>query len=471
MRFFDLIRMSLLNLWRRKLRTFLTVLGVLIGTTSIVVMMSIGIGQREYMENSITNLQSLTNITIQSYGMYGPGGMSDNGGSKAKKLNDEAVREISAIPHVRFVSPVLSTSVFLKKGAYEAQIQIEAYSREYLQDMNWNIVKGEFFLDAEDSDYPLAIGDKVGFQFYNPKGTDFYMFGEENGDPPVDMFEEPVFAIYDTEAYWSSRYSDPNSPPVAAPKKYILQADAVIGPLPGVEWSPYSYSAYTELEAFKEYLKTVFRGKAWPNQPKTKSGRSTGEILYSSLIVKSDDIKNTQDILETVNSMGYQGYSDVQYIQQMQDQAQRSQLLLGGIGAISLIVAAIGIANTMMMSIYERTKEIGVFKVLGCSLGNIRNLFLLESGFIGLIGGIFGVILSYGLSYAINTSTSGEGGGLLGGMMGMGMGMGDGQKLSIIPVELALAALVFGVIVGMLSGLMPALRAMRLSPLEAIRTQ
>ena len=83
-------------------------------------------------------------------------------------------------------------------------------------------------------------------------------------------------------------------------------------------------------------------------------------------------------------------------------QSSMIQAVLGGIGAVSLFVAAIGIANTMMMSIYERTKEIGVMKVLGCDMGNIRNMFLIESGFIGFMGGVAGILLSYSISVVIN---------------------------------------------------------------------
>ena len=82
------------------------------------------------------------------------------------------------------------------------------------------------------------------------------------------------------------------------------------------------------------------------------------------------------------------------------------QAVLGGIGAVSLFVAAIGIANTMMMSIYERTKEIGVMKVLGCDMGNIRSMFLIESGFIGFMGGVLGALLSYGVSVIVNRFVS-----------------------------------------------------------------
>ena len=126
---------------------------------------------------------------------------------------------------------------------------------------------------------------------------------------------------------------------------------------------------------------------------------------------------------------------------------------------MALLVAAIGIANTMMMSIYERTKEIGVMKVIGCSLGNIRQLFLLEAAFIGLIGGIAGNILSLILSAVINLLVSGE------------ALLGVPGNISYIPLWLMLASAGFAVLVGMAAGYFPAVRAMKLSPLAAIRNE
>ena len=113
----------------------------------------------------------------------------------------------------------------------------------------------------------------------------------------------------------------------------------------------------------------------------------------------------------------------------------------------------------MMMSIYERTREIGVLKVLGCALGDIRSMFLIEAGFIGLMGGAAGLLLSYGVSSLINKF-------LGSGLMGMGGGSGD---ISRIPMWLS--AVGFAIVIGMLAGLFPALRAMKLSPLAAIRNE
>ena len=126
-------------------------------------------------------------------------------------------------------------------------------------------------------------------------------------------------------------------------------------------------------------------------------------------------------------------------------------------------MAAIGIANTMMMSIYERTKEIGVIKVLGCSLSNIRTLFLMEAAFIGFIGGVLGLVLSYGISWVLNRF----GASFMGGFMYVS---GDATA-SYIPLWLSGVALVFAMLIGMIAGFFPALRAMKLSPLAAIRSE
>ena len=110
----------------------------------------------------------------------------------------------------------------------------------------------------------------------------------------------------------------------------------------------------------------------------------------------------------------------------------------------------------MMMSIYERTKEIGIMKVLGCDLRNIQMMFLMEAGFIGLIGGLVGLVFSFGVSIVINKIVA---------------SMGNMMTLSYIPPWLALLSLVFAILVGMVAGFFPSLRAMRLSPLAAIRNE
>lgn len=175
--------------------------------------------------------------------------------------------------------------------------------------------------------------------------------------------------------------------------------------------------------------------------------------------------KSTDDVLaikETIEDMGYGASTLMDGLSVMQESSKQTQMLLGGIGGVSLLVAAIGIMNTMMMSIYERTKEIGIIKVLGCRMSNIAGMFLTEAAYIGLFGGALGVGVSYGLSALLNVLFSG-------GSMDMS-GTGAGM-MSVIPVWLAMFAMVFSIAVAALSGMYPAWRAMRLSALSAIRSE
>ena len=177
------------------------------------------------------------------------------------------------------------------------------------------------------------------------------------------------------------------------------------------------------------------------------------------MTVTVDDAENVDTVLTSIQDLGYQAYSNKEWLDQMEQQFKIIEAVLGGIGAVSLLVAAIGITNTMTMSTYERTKEIGVIKVLGCSLGNIRMLFLSEAAMIGLLGGILGLLFSGVVSIILNM------------ILGPLMELGDNVKVSQIPIWLGVSAIIFATLIGMVAGFFPAQRATKLSPLAAIRTE
>jgi len=179
---------------------------------------------------------------------------------------------------------------------------------------------------------------------------------------------------------------------------------------------------------------------------------------YDTVLVKCEDTSHVTKVQQAIEDMGYGAHSLQDSLEMQQESARQTQALLGGIGGVALLVAAIGIMNTMMMSIYERTKEIGIIKVLGCRMGNILALFLTESAYIGLFGGAVGLGISYLLSFLLNTLLFG-GGGEMGGLA------------STIPVWLSMGGVAFSIAVAMLSGLYPAVKAMRLSALAAIRSE
>ena len=451
MRFLDLLTMSINNLRRRKVRTALTVLGVVIGTASVVVMVSLGIGLNALMMEMYSSYGSMTAIEIYNYGNNGNNGTNDN----PLYLTDDTVKEFLRIPHVTSASPVLETNVILKQGVYETNTSINGVTREFME----QIPLGQGKLpDPKSTDMEFIYGNAVVQWFQNSKTGKGYWDTQEL--PDIDYMNKPMFVIFDTDAYYQSRSGGSgDGTPVKAPKKYLIRTAGVVEG--GIDdYNSYAYGVYTDIDQLKTQLKKIYKKNPIPGQPTNKKGKPYSYFIYNQAYVYVDDMENVTAVQKAITDMGFQANSQMEWIEQSQQTYNMIQLVLGGIGAISLFVAAIGIANTMMMSIYERTKEIGVIQVLGCDLRTIRNMFLLESGFIGFMGGVIGVAISYGIGFIMNH------------FLGIGQIMtGQAGNISRIPLWLAAAAVVFAIFVGMAAGFFPSLRAMHLSPLAAIRNE
>lgn len=454
MRFFDLLGMSISNLWKRKLRTVLTVLGVVIGVTSIVVMVALGNGLKESMLESFESYSSITQIRIYQGRNYNSSGEQ----TEEKLLSDAVVEEISNMEHVVSVMPLLEVQALAKTGKYMGWLNLRGVTKEELADLKLEFAQGG--MPDSDTQLQLIYGNSVLTDFYIEKsGT--YVYWDTGKAPDIDLMEDVIYLIFDTDAYWNSKSGSSGTEPVKPPKKYLSQAAGVMaGKID--EWSRHSSSVYCNIDALKLQLHNAFKKKQIPGQPTRKNGKPYNEIFYSSLTVQVDDMKNVQELTNMLNNAGYNAQSDMEWIQSNLDQMNTIQAVLGAIGAVAMLVAAISITNTMMMSIYERTKEIGVMKVIGCNIRNIQALFLLEAGFIGFLGGIIGLLFSYGLSFVINKL-------LASGMADM-IGSASGN-ICRIPLWLAPAAIGFAIVIGMVAGFIPSLRAMRLSPLAAIRNE
>ena len=475
MRWSDLLRMSINSLKRRKLRTFLTVLGVVIGTASIVVMISLGLGLQESMYAEVEKNGGTTGLTVtgrQEGAMESSGSSGDASGEKEKKyVTDDLIKELRSLEHVKSVEPVLNLSAVAIKGKYEGSLELCGMTPEGLKSLNLELEAGGKLPDGNSAQLELVYGNAVLTNFYD-KGTGkaYWDTGEV---PDIDLKNDNLFLVLDQDGYYQSQNTpgggaadsggessgsgDQGKQPQTAPKKYVVKGSGVVAG--GIDsYNTDSFKVYCDLDKLREYLKKEFRGRVIPGQPSTKSGKPYSKFVYSSAKVQADDMEQVEQLSGAIRSMGYNVETNADYIDSMKKQFAMVQAVLGGIGAVSLLVAAIGIANTMMMSIYERTKEIGVMKVIGCGLKNIRQLFLMEAAFIGLAGGIIGNLLSLTMSVVINTFVSGG-------------SMGISGNLSFVPVWLVLISTVFAVLVGTAAGYFPARRAMALSPLEAIRSQ
>ena len=188
MTFRDLLVMSINNLRRRKLRTVLTVLGVVIGTASIVVMVSLGIGLNEMTVEQISSYGSLTTIEVSSPNRWG--GSSEN--SDPNYITADVVNMLKRLPHVKGVSPVLSVQVLMRQGAYQAYASLSGVSDDYLNEIP--VGEGER-PSSRDKELRMLVGNQMITQFSNAKtGKGYWDTGEV---PDVDFMNQPVFVIFD----------------------------------------------------------------------------------------------------------------------------------------------------------------------------------------------------------------------------------------------------------------------------------
>ena len=456
----DLIRMGLKNLWRRKLRTFLTVLGVVIGTASIIIMISLGLAMTHNFTQEISRMGSLNVIDVYSNSGGGYYEMAvsigGSGNTANATLDDAAVLKIGQISGVEAVTPVLESYYKFVSGKYAAQIPVKGIRPEAMADFDFPIREGRLL--QEDDDLNIVFGQEAIRQFYDIRGSSRRMyFGKEQQEEVlVDVLHDKLVMTSDFNYGERQRPTMEGEQERKKPTLYKVKGVGILEE-GNFENDYYAYMSIYELEKIIDETNREQQEESGTN----RSMRNNQQNGYQRVMVKVTDFQQVKEISQQIRDMGFQTNSLTDILDSVQKQYSQLQAILGGIGAVSLLVAAIGITNTMIMSIYERTKEIGVMKVIGAALSDIRRLFLLESGLIGLMGGILGLGLSYLLSYILNTS----GMSLFGGMGG------PGSKMSVIPVWLVGYTLIFSTLVGLLSGFGPARRAMKLSALEAIRTE
>ena len=437
----DLILMGIKNLWRRKLRTSLTVLGVVIGTSAIIVMLSLGFGLTEFFEQQIAQWGSLTTINVHKKWVD-----PSQPGQKEVELDDKAITTFKAIPNVVAVSPMLQEYGAVINGRYMAQVPFRGIDPDSMEAFGFEAAEGRLLNNKDE--LVVVFGSSMVHNFWDPNSRGVWR------EPKINLMKDRMSLTLDPNyGYDGGRYGMGTGGKEVNYKEYEIKAAGV---LTEGNWET-SYGIYMPI---KELQKMVAEKQKAEGQRQSSRSSSTE---YNQIDIKVDDMNNVSEIQDAVKEMGYEAYSLNDQLDMMKEQATMIQAVLGGIGAVSLLVAAIGITNTMIMSIYERTREIGVMKVIGASINDIRGLFLFESALIGLIGGVFGIGFSYLISYVIN-----EFGGQA---FGEALGMYDATRISVIPIWLVLAAMGFSAFIGIVSGYFPARRAMKLSALDAIRTE
>ncbi|MCU0495699.1 MAG: ABC transporter permease [Chloroflexaceae bacterium] len=400
-----------------ELRTILTATGVVVGILTIVTMVSLGVGVQREIQNQFAAL-GLENV---------------------------------------FVSPRQAEADFFNQfSAPQRQTPItpEVLNRWRAQP---NVVSAEGVIDLNGVnmllELPGANGQPV--QRRVRAGNRLPFANPFQGEPQV-LAGTTTLSAEQGQIALSRAVLPPGSEPAAL----VGQQVAIVLQSPRGEQQrfPLTVVGVSDNDAPEVLVSANDRAamKAWwfntPNYLATQG--------YDSATVRATNVGEAATLVRAFRSEGF----SVQSLEIILDTANRTfallNLMLSSVGALALFVASLGIANTMMMSIYERTREIGTLKAIGAGRGDIRGMFMLEAGMIGLIGGVVGVVGGW--------------------LVGLGMnpvllyfirqeGVDLQATFFVTPWWLVLAALGFAALIGVLAGLYPAARAARLDPLVALR--
>lgn len=440
--------MCIQNLKRRKSRTLLTLLGVIIGCCSIVIMVSIGLGSAESQNQMLQQMGDLTIITVTP----------KESGSNKQKLNSNAISKMKSLSNVISVTPKISLE------DYDCTVKVYAGENDRYVSTSSTIV-GIDTSELEQMGYKLTSGSNVSqsnevlagqYLAYNfadslrPEGSNMIdRWGDESEDSEESSnIPDPYF---DTTKTTMTIEVEVNGKKSRFPVKTtgVLKEDDVKG-------SETSEGIVMSLNDIQQLLSTSL-------------GTNQNGIEYKTALVKVNDLTKVAEVEKTIQKLGFSTSSMESIREPMEKEARQKQLMLGGLGAISLFVAALGITNTMIMSISERTREIGIMKSLGCYIKDIRVMFLMEAGIIGLLGGIIGAIISSIIGFLINLFSI-EG---TFSLEKIGMAIVGGESVTrvcVTPIWLLFVAIIFSILIGLGSGYYPANKAVQISALEAIKS-
>ena len=462
MKFADALWLALRNLRQAKLRTALTTLGVAIGIASLAGMVSLGVALEDQVVGGFVRSGVFDVITVTPILNRGAMGGRGFGGRRGQPppssrgsidqtgpdtlratLDDAAMAKLSALEHVREVYPNLRIPVEVR---YQDRAEFVSASGVPMSAKDQGAFRtfahGGFFANDSDSACLLILDMARRLSSGDPQEligktvTIAYAASPAPGGMPGGLpMPLPVFQVQQVEV------------PFTVSGIVEREPGPAMGGTPGLASLMIPMSRAREIDArVVTSVQSILRG-------------STAQKGYASLIVKVTDPKFTVDVQDRIKGLGFSAFSLNDGLQNAKRAFILLDILLSLIGSIALAVSSLGIVNTMVMSILERTREIGVMKAIGGSDADVRRIFLVEASAIGVLGGIAGVILGWAVGRIINFGANWY-------IEGQG---GPAMNLFSLPIWLIGGAIGFAIVVSLIAGSFPARRAARLNPIDALR--
>ena len=459
----DLTELAARNLREALLRNSLTTMGIAIGVASLVAMLSLGVGLQDLVGRRLERSGLFNSVLVRPQGGFGgPGpnnqnqrnggnGESDSPAPPVKPLNEGLRQQLAKLPNVVEVYPEFrfAADARLDAAGHLAQVAslpASASSNEAFEDM-----QGRFFSapDAREVilqlDVARALADTQHLQPADLLGKQIVLRYAGRQPLPTPSAGEELSP--DEAALGFSIVSSQTPLRVVG----IITDDASFGG-PGGFGRAGAYIPLTVAQGLG-----VVQGNDMTEIIRDSS--ANGGDHYANLTVRVDRPTDVQQVEQAIQQMGYSVFSLLDVTRNLRRVFAVLDLLLGIFGSLALAVASLGIVNTLVMSILERRREIGVLKALGASDGDVRQLFFAEAGVMGLAGGVAGVVFGWSIGRVIQFVTE----------IYLRRQSIPAENIWSVPWWLVAGAIGFSVLVSLVAGMYPASRAARLDPVEALR--
>lgn len=398
-----ILKAAIKSILKSRMRSLLTALGIIIGVAAVVVMVAIGDGAQKQVEEQIAALG--TNMLVIFPGSSNAGGINRGAGSVNRFTMDDANKIQADATLIQAVSPVVRTGSQVIGGVGNWSTQILGVATNYLQIRDWPLSSGSFFTDRDvlSRAKVAVIGQTIALQLF------------PNQDPvgqQIRIRNSPFKIIGVLSAKGQSAMGSDNDDIILAPSTTVL--DRLLG---------------------GRYITFIQASAVSIDQIDQAQAELTAIMREAHHLKPGDDndftVRSQADITAAATAT-----------------SQVLTILLGSVAGVSLIVGGIGIMNIMLVSVTERTREIGIRLSIGARTSDILVQFLIESVVLSLSGGLIGILLSFGITFIMNTYT--------------------GQAAYIRP-EIVFIAVVFAGVIGIFFGFYPARKAANLNPIDALR--
>ena len=440
----DLTDLALRNLREAILRNALTTLGIAVGVASLVAMLSLGVGLQQLASKRLSQSGLFDTIFVTPKnnfrGMGRPQPRNAESDKPPRPLDEDARRQLEKLPNVIEVYPQIRffTEVRFNNKPYSTVV---AGMPESSQNSGaFDGMQGNFFSSGSADEAILQIE-----------------FAKDLSDKPASLVGQDLILRYAERQANPLAGSDASSAGgfSVVPKELKLKIIGIVETEPAAGYGGYGnarlliplQTATTLRAAQVNDLRDIVRGDA------------SDKLTYSSLSVRAKSPSQVEGLEASIKTMGFNAFSLLDASKSLRTFFSVFDLLLGIFGSLALAVATLGIINTLVMAILERRREIGVLKALGAADSDVQQLFFVEAGVMGFLGGIFGVTFGWLLGRAITFGTN----------VYLKRQSLNPIDLSSVPWWLVILALVFAVLVSLGAGLYPASRAAKLNPVDALR--